>query len=76
MKLFANKKIVHGVILYSDQGFRYTSYKYKAICEANGIIISMSPKGSPVDNSTIENFHSNLKRETLRSYNTNRIRLN
>lgn len=63
------QKDVHGVILHSDQGFQYTSYEYKAICEANGIIISMSPKGSPVDNSPIESFHSNLKRETLRSYN-------
>lgn len=63
------QKDVNGVILHSDQGFQYTSYEYKAICEANGIIISMSPKGSPVDNSPIESFHSNLKRETLHSYN-------
>ena len=63
------QKDVHGLIIHSDQGFQYTSYEYKAICEANGIIISMSPKGSPVDNSPIESFHSNLKRETLRSYN-------
>lgn len=63
------QKDVHGLILHSDQGFQYTSYEYKAICESNGIIISMSPKGSPVDNSPIESFHSNLKRETLRSYN-------
>ena len=62
------QKDVHGVILHSDQGFQYTSDEYRAICEANGIIISMSPKGSPVDNSPIESFHSNLKRETLRSY--------
>lgn len=63
------QKDVHGVILHSDQGFQYTSNEYRAICEANGIIISMSHKGSPVDNSPIESFHSNLKRETLRSYN-------
>ena len=63
------QKDVHGVILHSDQGYQYTSNEYKTICEANGIIISMSPKGSPVDNSPIESFHSNLKRETLRSYN-------
>lgn len=70
------QKDVHGLIIHSDQGAQYTSNEYKAICEANGIIISMSPKGSPVDNSLIESFHSNLKRETLNSYNTNRIRLN
>ena len=63
------QKDVHGLIIHSDQGFQYTSNEYKAICEANGILISMSPKGSPVDNSPIESFHSNLKRETLRSYN-------
>ena len=63
------QKDVYGTILHSDQGFQYTSYEYKAICESNGIRISMSPKGSPVDNSPIESFHSSLKRETLRSYN-------
>ena len=63
------QKDVYGLIIHSDQGFQYTSDEYKAICEANGIRISMSPKGSPVDNSPIESFHSNLKRETLRSYN-------
>ena len=63
------QKDVHGVILHSDQGFQYTSNEYKAICESNGILISMSPKGSPVDNSPIESYHSNLKRETLKSYN-------
>ena len=62
------QKDVHGVILHSGQGFQYTSNEYKAICESNGIIISMNHKGSPVDNSPIESFHSNLKRETLRSY--------
>lgn len=68
-KAIRKQKDVHGVILHSDQGFQYTSNEYKAICESNGIIISMSHKGSPVDNSPIESFHSNLKRETLRSYN-------
>lgn len=65
----SKEKDVYGVILHSDQGFQYTSNEYKAICESNGIRISMSPKESPVDNSPIESFHSNLKRETLRSYN-------
>lgn len=68
-KAIRKQKDVHGVILHSDQGFQYTSNEYKAICESNGIIISMSHKGSPVDNSPIESFHSNLERETLRSYN-------
>ena len=43
----AKEKDVHGLILHSDQGFQYTSYEYKAICESNGIQISMSRKGTP-----------------------------
>ena len=45
-EVIRKQKDVHGVILHSDQGFQYTSNEYKAIGESNGIIISMSPKGS------------------------------
>ena len=57
------------MILHSDQGFQYTSYEYKAICESNGIQISMSRKGTPIDDSPIESWHALLKKETL--YNNN-----
>ena len=65
----AKRKDVHGLILHSDQGFQYTSYEYKAICESNGIQISMSRKGTPIDDSPMESFHGILKKETL--YNNN-----
>ena len=65
----AKRKDVSGLILHSDQGFQYTSYEYKAICESNGITISMSRKGTPIDDSPIESWHSILKKETL--YNNN-----
>ncbi len=42
---------------------------YKAICESNGIQISMSRKGTTIDDSPIESWHSLLKKETL--YNNN-----
>ena len=70
----AHEKDVHGVILHSDQGFQYTSYEYRAMCEDNGITISMSRKGTPSDNAPIESFHSSLKRETLYSYNIANLR--
>ena len=63
------EKDVHGLIIHSDQGFQYTSYEYKAICESNGITISMARKGTPIDDSPIESWHSILKKETL--YNNN-----
>ena len=50
----AKRKDVSGLILHSDQGFQYTSYEYKAICESKGIQISMSRKGTPIDDSPIE----------------------
>lgn len=62
-------KNTKGIIIHSDQGFQYTSHEYFAICEANGMRISMSRKGMPIDNSPMESFHSILKKETL--YNNN-----
>lgn len=59
------RKNVQGVILHSDQGFQYTSFQYKKICESNRITISMSRKGTPIDDSPMESFHGILKKETL-----------
>ena len=65
----SKRKDVSGLIIHSDQGYQYTSYEYKAICESNGIQISMSRKGTPIDDSPMESFHAILKKETL--YNNN-----
>ncbi len=59
------RKDVSDLIIHSDQGFQYTSFEYKAICESNHIQISMSRKGTPIDDSPMESFHSILKKETL-----------
>ncbi len=65
----AKRKDVSSLIIHSDQGFQYTSFKYKAICESKQITISMSRKGTPIDDSPMESFHSLLKKETLHNNN-------
>ena len=64
-KALEKEKDVYGLILHSDQGFQYTSHEYKAICASRGISISMSRKGTPIDDSPIESWHGILKKETL-----------
>ena len=70
----SKRKDVSGLIIHSDQGYQYTSYEYKAICESNKILISMSRKGTPIDDSPMESFHAILKKETL--YNNDITNLN
>ncbi len=69
LEAIAKRKDVHGCILHSNQGFQYTSDEYRTICESKGILISMSGKGRPIDNSPIESWHSLLKKEVLYSNN-------
>ena len=63
----ASKKIKdpRGLVLHSDQGSQYLSTEYRIVCESKGLLISMSRKGTPLDNAVIESFHSLLKKETL-----------
>ena len=63
------EKDAYGLIIHSDQGFQYTSNEYKAICASKGISISMSRKGTPIDDSPMESWYGILKKETL--YNNN-----
>lgn len=67
------RKDVQGTILHSDHGYQYTSLEYRAVCESNGILRSMSRKGIPIDNSPIESFHASFKREVLYSNNITNI---
>jgi putative transposase len=54
-----------GCILHSDQGSVYTSYAYQQEVKEKGITMSMSHKGTPADNASIESFHASLKCETF-----------
>ncbi|MGG0333176.1 IS3 family transposase [Priestia aryabhattai] len=54
-----------GCTLHSDQGLVYTSHLYQQKIKERGITMSMSRKGTPADNASIESFHSSLKSETF-----------
>ncbi len=54
-----------GTIIHGDQGFQYTSNEYQMWCRKFGFQISMSRKGTPLDNAVIESFHSRLKNEVM-----------
>ncbi|WFB59957.1 IS3 family transposase [Paenibacillus sp. BR1-192] len=54
-----------GTMLHSDQGSVYTSQAYQEAVKGKGITMSMSRKGTPADNASIESFHSTLKSETF-----------
>jgi len=66
---FEKEKNVTGLIVHSDQGFQYTSFEYKALLSSKGVLISMSRKGTPIDDSPMESWHGIMKKETL--YNNN-----
>ena len=50
-------------ICHSDRGIHYRTASWKAICEANGVIRSMSRKGCSPDNAACEGFFGRLKNE-------------
>ncbi|MGG1369565.1 IS3 family transposase [Priestia megaterium] len=54
-----------GCTLHSDQGSVYTWHLYQQKIKERGITMSMSRKGTPADNTSIESFHSSLKSETF-----------
>jgi len=55
-----------GVVVHSDQGWRYTSYEWRSMLKANGLKASMSRRGNCHDNACAESFFSSLKKERIR----------
>ena len=53
------------LILHSDQGWYFTNWQYVKLLKENNIQLSISSKGSCVDNVPIESFFSILKTECI-----------
>lgn len=65
MKKAIKKEGATGVLIHSDQGFQYTSHKYKDLLQQYQMKRSMSRRRNCLDNACMENFFSNLKAECL-----------
>lgn len=54
-----------GCIFHSDQGIEYAAHEYRDLVEAAGMTRSMSRKGNPLDNATVESFFHTMKAELV-----------
>lgn len=64
-KAIAREKPGKGLILHSDQGAQFASWKFVDFCNKQGIIQSMSKSGCPYDNSPMERFYKTFKSELI-----------
>ncbi len=49
------------MILHSDQGVQFTSWKFVNFCKENNITQSISKAGCPYDNAPMERFYNTFK---------------
>ena len=54
-----------GCIFHSDQGIEYAAHEYRDLVQSAGLVRSMSRKGNPLDNATVESFFHTLKAELV-----------
>ena len=59
------EKVADGLVLHSDQGAQYTAQIYDDLSQAHHFTPSMSKRGCPYDNASMENFFGTLKAACL-----------
>ena len=59
------EKVADGLVLHSDQGAQYTAQTYDDRSQAYHFTPSMSKRGCPYDNASMENFFGTLKAACL-----------
>ncbi len=58
------------LIHHSDRGIQYCSSKYVKLLQENGIRISMTENGDPLENAIAERVNGIIKEEYLEDYQT------
>lgn len=64
----------HGTIHHSDRGIQYCSEGYVKLLEQNGILISMTENGDPLENPIAERVNGIIKNEYLNRNRCNTIK--
>jgi putative transposase len=62
-----------GLLHHSDQGCTYASEDYQKILAEHGIVCSMSRRGNPYDNATMESWNSTFKMECVERFSANDV---
>lgn len=62
-KAIRNRKPMNGLIVHTDRGSQYASFRYRQLLSENNITQSMSFKGNCYDNAPVESFFASLKKE-------------
>jgi putative transposase len=61
----------HKIVHHSDRGIQYCSEGYVRVLEQNGILISMTENGDPLENPIAERVNGIIKYEYLKRYKYN-----
>lgn len=64
----ANQPIQTGCLFHSDQGTEYAAYEFRDLLYSAGMTRSMSRKGTPLDNATVESFFHTMKAELVHQH--------
>lgn len=69
---YENRNAPSNVIVHSDRGSNYTSFKYRSLLKSLKLIPSYSKTARPTENAVVESFFSHFKKEEIykNDYNT------
>lgn len=61
----SREQVQPGCLFHSDQGVEYAAHDFRNLVESAGMVRSMSRKGNPLDNATMESFFHSMKAELV-----------
>ena len=75
MAIDNSKESLINLIHHSDRGIQYCSSSYVSLLQRNGISISMTENGDPLENSIAERVNGIIKNEYLECYQVDTLKV-